>query len=1216
MAAEVPQLNMKTLLIKSLLLGFVLLVGTGTARAQCETLVLNAFDSGWYSAAGFNEPQNGNYACGYVSGEGLRNFFAFQVPALTQQVIAATLKVSTASITSPQGSETYELRHVSTSLPVLLSGGTGLTNVYSDLGDGAIYGSRAILVSESYQQITVPLNGAFRSNVLAASGSLFALGGAITTLAGIPFTEEYLFGYTSGSGGDAVQLILTLASTNPLAITTQPQSQTVSVTSNVTFRVETCSASPLNYQWRFNGTNLAGANGPSLSFTNVTTNRAGTYQVVISDFSGSVTSDVAVLTVLAQAPAVSVTLSGSSNSYVGQYVSLCAQVTGAPVPTVQWKHQGTNLPGETNLCLYLSPLRLDQSGDYVLVASNVVSVTTSAVVHLTVQMPPPLYVYFPSGTPNVAIGSVAYLCGVSTGPDLPNSFQWQLNGVDVPDDAMSGCLYFTVSSTNQAGFYTLIGHTLGGISYTSPPVELMVYFQAPSTPFAYVAIGSATALAGNDLTLCTTLPGSPPLGVQWRLDGVDLPGQTSECLTLLALTTNQAGNYSVVLSNRLGMATSEVLTVTVNYQPPIFASQPYSQTVIEGTTVYLNALALAGPPATHTLQFNGTNAPLAFTRANGGGFALLDVTFADAGDYQIVASNIFGVITSQVATVTVTPAGPLDRWTQRNPRPQSLPLYAVTHGQGLYVAGGVSGATLTSADGTNWFVQRRRVEGTLFGLAYGGGEFVAVGAGGVILSSSDGTNWVNRAIDPVGQYTTINAVIYGQGRFVAVSDSETPHTIVFTSTNGRDWERVAVSNVRAQAGVAYGPGRFVAVGGPGIMVSTNGLDWIVAASPVVSGFESVSFAQDQFIAVGANGALFVSPDGFAWTARSSGTTRRLLGVTYGNGRYVAAGVRGTVVTSTDAITWTPAVSGTPDRLETVIFAAGLFIAVGENGTTITSTNGTAWMTQNFGPTRDLDGMALALGKIVIVGKGGTILTSSNGADYSLQNPGVTNDLHGIAWGGGLWVAVGEPGVILTSSNAVQWTSRATGNTNSLKGVTYDAGRWVVVGTQGAILTSTNGVDWSSTVSVPAFDLNDVAYGNGLFVIVGDGPDNRNGSAFTSSNGVTWAWSYFASFGKNVRSVLFTEGSFLATANDGYLYSSFDGGSWSYLYPGGYWNQRGAVRAQGYWVIVGNNGTIQTSTNLFGWTIRPTRTFENLHDLVYLDGRFVAIGARRPRPGLR
>ena len=91
---------------------------------------------------------------------------------------------------------------------------------------------------------------------------------------------------------------LSVTSADP-AITTQPTNVAVLLSSNATFTASAIGTAPLNYQWLFNGTNLLpGATSASLLVPNAQLANAGGYSVVVANPVGSVTSLVAVLTVL------------------------------------------------------------------------------------------------------------------------------------------------------------------------------------------------------------------------------------------------------------------------------------------------------------------------------------------------------------------------------------------------------------------------------------------------------------------------------------------------------------------------------------------------------------------------------------------------------------------------------------------------------------------------------------------------------------------------------------------------------------------------------------------------------------------------------------------------------------------------------------------------------------------------------------------------------
>jgi photosystem II stability/assembly factor-like uncharacterized protein len=364
---------------------------------------------------------------------------------------------------------------------------------------------------------------------------------------------------------------------------------------------------------------------------------------------------------------------------------------------------------------------------------------------------------------------------------------------------------------------------------------------------------------GTDVSLFAGHSGSPST-IRWLFNGVEMPGQTNYSLSLLGIMTNQAGLYSFTASNVSGMTTSSVVALTVSYQSPAFVVNPTSHSVVEGTTARLQGYAPAGPPPLYFLQRDGTNVAVPFTYEDccslgGGGFSLLDATFDDSGNYRIIASNFLGMATSTVATLTVTPAGPLDRWTQRNPLPQSQPLLAVAHGTNLFVAVGERGTILTSADGSNWSLQNRRADVSLHGVAHGNGLFVAVGEGGTILSSSDGTNWAYRY---TAAATALNAVTHAAGRFIIVGSAPGLSTLVMHSTDGVNWERIPLNGFYAQQSVAYGNGVFIAVGTSSIMSSPDGTNWVLEQT-VNRNMENVTHANGQFVAVGNDAQPTAAP---------------------------------------------------------------------------------------------------------------------------------------------------------------------------------------------------------------------------------------------------------------------------------------------------------------------------------------------------------------------
>jgi hypothetical protein len=74
---------------------------------------------------------------------------------------------------------------------------------------------------------------------------------------------------------------------------------------------------------------------------------------------------------------------------------------------------------------------------------------------------------------------------------------------------------------------------------------------------------SQTVYAGQAATFTASATGTLPLSYQWRFMDDAIFGQTGSTLTLPKVTADQAGNYSVVITNPLGSVTSSNAVLTV-----------------------------------------------------------------------------------------------------------------------------------------------------------------------------------------------------------------------------------------------------------------------------------------------------------------------------------------------------------------------------------------------------------------------------------------------------------------------------------------------------------------------------------------------------------------------------------------------------------------------------------------------------------------------------
>src|SRR5213078_3117558 len=133
-------------------------------------------------------------------------------------------------------------------------------------------------------------------------------------------------------------------------ITTQPVSQTVTAGQTATFTVVAAGTAPLSYQWQKNGANISGATSASYVTPATTSSDSGaTFDVVVSNSAGTVTSNTATLTVNAAAVGPTITAQPVSQTVTaGQTATFTVVAAGTAPLSYQWQKNGANISGATS----------------------------------------------------------------------------------------------------------------------------------------------------------------------------------------------------------------------------------------------------------------------------------------------------------------------------------------------------------------------------------------------------------------------------------------------------------------------------------------------------------------------------------------------------------------------------------------------------------------------------------------------------------------------------------------------------------------------------------------------------------------------------------------------------------------------------------------------------------------------------------------------------
>lgn len=180
---------------------------------------------------------------------------------------------------------------------------------------------------------------------------------------------------------------------------------------------------------------------------------------------------------------------------------------------------------------------------------------------------------------------------------------------------------------------------------------------------------------------------------------------------------------------------------------------------------------------------------------------------------------------------------------------------------------------------------------------------------------------------------------------------------------------------------------------------------------------------------------------------------------------------------------------------------------------------------------------------------------------------------------------------------------------NLEGVAYGAGRWVVVGQDGTILSSPDGAQWQTETSpVAPSGLKDLCFANGIFVAAGARAD----ALVTSTDGRHWVRGDIGVSG--VEEIIHDGSRFVALAAGGYLRVSTDGVHWTSAgkVPTQFVDAGGIAFGKGTYVEVGYRRTgkptdLYSAPDLQSWTFREANASENLFNVGFGLGQFIAVG---------
>lgn len=138
--------------------------------------------------------------------------------------------------------------------------------------------------------------------------------------------------------------------------------------------------------------------------------------------------------------------------------------------------------------------------------------------------------------------------------------------------------------------------------WVNAPPQLVIDYGIPPTiqPLSPIS----PVCQGSSVILSITATGDPTLLYQWKFNGVDITGANSSSYTIPSAQISNTGNYTCVVTNTYGTATSGIIALVVNANPTI---------TISSTNITCNGAC----NGTATVSALGGTMPLTYLWSNG-----------------------------------------------------------------------------------------------------------------------------------------------------------------------------------------------------------------------------------------------------------------------------------------------------------------------------------------------------------------------------------------------------------------------------------------------------------------------------------------------------------------------------------------------------------------------------------------------------------------------
>ncbi len=244
----------------------------------------------------------------------------------------------------------------------------------------------------------------------------------------------------------------------------------------------------------------------------------------------------------------------------GSGVTLSVTASGTAPLRYQWRFQGLNIAGATNSLLSLPEVKAEQAGEYNVAVFNSAGSVVSSNATLTVILPASILQQPASVTPNLGTNVTFTVVAYSASP---LRYQWQKDGIDVPNATNSTLNLSNVQPSHNGTYTVIVIDNIGSIRSAPATLAVRVAPEFAQHPVSQSVVPGANVTLSWAVTNGATLP----MGYRIRRNGTFLTAgylPINSRVGFIVITNAQPlfTNYQVAVSNVVGLRLSNSAFLT------------------------------------------------------------------------------------------------------------------------------------------------------------------------------------------------------------------------------------------------------------------------------------------------------------------------------------------------------------------------------------------------------------------------------------------------------------------------------------------------------------------------------------------------------------------------------------------------------------------------------------------------------------------------------